>query len=144
MYFIEFHGCIHIHIHIHACIHTYILLFIYVHTSIQLFIHKYYSFTHCKDTDKHSYIHTHINLFIHTYLFTYIHTYRNNVRFVELIAALKILDAPEQSVYDKLKMVCTLNTCIYIHSYLLYTCSCLIRISSVVKFYMYCMYVRVQ
>ncbi len=119
----------YIYIHIHTCIHTYILLFIYVHTSIQLFIYTYYSFTYCKDIDKHSYIHTHINLFIHTY--------RNNVRFVELIAALKILDAPEQSVYDKLKMVCTLNTYIYIHSYLLYTCSCLIRISSVVKFYMY-------
>ena len=27
------------------------------------------------------------------------------MRFVELIAALKVLDMPEQSVYDKLKMV---------------------------------------
>ena len=43
---------------------------------------------------------------IHTYIYSYIHSHRNNVRFVELIAALKILDMPEQSVYDKLKMVC--------------------------------------
>ena len=114
----------------HEDVSLIILILFYAFICIHTYIH-----TNCSRPIKvlnllelHSFKYTYIeyiqvlkyNLYIHTYIHTY--KYRNNVRFVELIAALKILDMPEQSVYDKLKMVCVCTVCvhayIYIHTYI--------------------------